>query len=173
MLTCRRYLARPLLYDTDLVLKSLKGERRVSLDAFIVSRKHIDLRSDELLVDIIMKPKAYNHFYYEKIGSRRAMSISKIAMAAAAEIQKGTVADFAISFASMYKTPLRFKDLEETVKGKSLDSLEAMKQDVVHAYGERLNPISDLRSTADYRKGVSLKLIGDFIDTILETFGQG
>jgi|BioPla2DNA2_1021312.scaffolds.fasta_scaffold21374_2 xanthine dehydrogenase iron-sulfur cluster and FAD-binding subunit A len=82
-------------------------------------------------------------------------------------------ADFAISFASMYKTPLRFKDLEETVKGKSLDSLEAMKQDVVHAYGERLNPISDLRSTADYRKGVSLKLIGDFIDTILETFGQG
>ncbi|MGB4139575.1 MAG: FAD binding domain-containing protein [Saccharofermentanales bacterium] len=157
-----------LLYDTELVLKSLRGERSVSLDAFIVSRKHIDLRSDELLADIVMKPKSYNHFYYEKVGSRRAMSISKIAMAAAADIREGCVADFALSFASMYKTPLRFKDMEQAVKGKSLASLKAMKEEIVHAYDNRLHPISDMRSTATYRKGVSLNLIRDFIDTIVK-----
>lgn len=155
-----------LAYDSLVTLESRSGQRVLHLRDFIVDRKKVDLAGDEILVEVSLKPKAYNHIYYHKIGSRKAMSISKMALAAAARIEDGRLEDLAISLASMYKTPLRFPDLEKLLIGLSLSELARAKADVVSQYADRLQPIDDMRSTADYRKKVSLRLIRDFLDSL-------
>lgn len=155
-----------LIYDAVLTLESVSGPRRVRMEDFILSRKHIDLREDEILTAITLRNCDFNRNYYHKIGSRKAMSISKIALAGAAKIQEEKIGQIAVAFASMYKTPLRFKDIEDQMTGHSLEDLFRMREEIVHAYAERLHPIDDLRSTAVYRKQVALRLIRDFLESL-------
>lgn len=155
-----------LVYDSYLTLESLSGQRVLPLADFIVSRKQIDLKENELLTGISLKAKAYNHIYYHKIGSRKAMSISKVALAGAARIKDGVLEDLALGLASMYKTPLRFPDLEAQALGRPMSQLAQIKVELVEGYAQRLNPIDDMRSTASYRKKVSLRLIRDFLDSL-------
>lgn len=157
-----------LLHDSELTLMSRDSERAVKLEDFIVSRKKIDLLDNELLVGMTMKPQSYNHFYYHKIGSRKAMSISKVAFAAAATITGDVMENFGIGLASMYKTPLRFRDIEEEYQAMTIDELIANQSKIVEAYAQRLQPIDDMRSTASYRKNVVLRLIRDFINSIAQ-----
>lgn len=155
-----------LVYDSLLTLESLSGQRVLPLAEFIVSRKQIDLREGEILTGISLKVKNYNHIYYHKIGSRKAMSISKIALAGAAKVQGGVLEDLALGLASMYKTPLRFPDLEARAIGCPVSQLAQIKAELVEGFADRLHPIDDMRSTAAYRKKVSLRLIRDFLDSL-------
>ncbi|MDD2363958.1 MAG: FAD binding domain-containing protein [Eubacteriales bacterium] len=155
-----------LLYDTKLVLQSTQRQRTVLLNDFIAGRKQIDLRSDELLVDIILQKKGFNSTYYHKIGSRKAMTISKTAVAAAATIDNDKVVEIGIAFASMYKTPLRFPEIEQGMTGLSLEDLALNRSVFVEQYSKLLLPISDVRSTAEYRKNATLNLVDDFLQNI-------
>lgn len=155
-----------LIYDTELKIIGGTGERSVAMRNFILERKEIDLQADELLVGLTMKPKQFNHLYYHKIGSRRAMSISKIAFAGAASVSEGHLLDIGIGLASMYKTPLRFEDIESHYRGMTIQEFAEQKCEFVKAYEDRLNPIDDMRSTARYRKNVTLRLVRDFVDSL-------
>lgn len=155
-----------LLYDTKLVLQSTQGQRTVLLRDFIAGRKQIDLRTNELLVDIVLQKKGYNSIYYHKIGSRKAMTISKTAVAAAATIDNDKIVEIGIAFASMYKTPLRFPEIEQGMTGLTREGLSLNRDAFVEQYGMALHPISDVRSTANYRKNATLNLVDDFLHII-------
>lgn len=157
-----------LLFDTKLVLASSSARRTVLLDDFIMSRKQVDLASDELLVDIILSEKKYTNIYYHKIGSRRSMTISKIALAAASQIEDDKILDIGIAYASLYKTPLRFRDYEKGLINLSREQLKHELPGIIGWYATQLKPISDARSTAEYRHGVALSLLEDFLNKIIE-----
>lgn len=155
------------LYDAYLVLKSKSGERKLKVQDFILGVRKIDKRDDELISEIII-PHQNLVYYYKKVGSRKAETISKLSFAGAYHIEEGKIADLRIAFGSVSTTVIRDRKVEEKYIGLTIDELKGKVDSIVNRYEKLIKPITDQRSTKDYRKKVSLNLLKDFILKIKE-----
>jgi CO/xanthine dehydrogenase FAD-binding subunit len=154
-----------LVYDAELELVSARGSRRVPYRNFHTGYKQMDLRPDELIRSIrlprLPRPRAQ---YYRKVGTRRAQAISKVVFAALAEVEGGVVRDVRLALGSVAPTVLRCERTEAVVRGKAVNA-SAITQ-ARAALAEEISPIDDIRSTRDYRRRVSLRLLEDFLRTL-------
>jgi CO/xanthine dehydrogenase FAD-binding subunit len=162
------------LYDAALVLAS-PGEngdplyRRLPVEEFILGVKRTALGPGELLAALEIPPADFSHYAYEKAGARKSQAISKVSFAAAALVRDGRVRDFRAAFGAAGPVVVRCRDIEQTLLGAeaaALGSGNGITVETVRAYGERLRPIDDQRSTAEYRRAVCLNLLKDFITSL-------
>jgi carbon-monoxide dehydrogenase medium subunit len=51
------------------------------------------------------------------------------------------------------EVPQQFPDLCERARGRALDA--ALREEIAEGYGRRIEPISDARGSADYRRRVT------------------
>jgi CO/xanthine dehydrogenase FAD-binding subunit len=163
----------PPLYisDTVLVLASLGegGEpvyRRLPIEDFILGVKKTALGEGELLAALEIPAADFSHYAYEKAGARKAQAISKLSFAAAALVEEGLVRDFRAAFGAAGPRVVRCRDIEESLRGAealALGEESSFTAGIIRAYGERLRPIDDQRSTAEYRRAVCLRLLGNFL----------
>jgi CO/xanthine dehydrogenase FAD-binding subunit len=158
------------LYDTVLVLASPgeKGEplyRRLPIEDFILGVKKTALGEGELLASLEIPAAVFSHSAYEKAGARKAQAISKVSFAAAALVEGGQVRDFRAAFGAAGPRVIRCRDIEETLRGAEAAALgeNSFTTGILRAYGERFRPIDDQRSTAEYRRAVCLRLLGNFL----------
>ena len=70
----------------------------------------------------------------------------------------------AAAFGAVSDTVLRFRDLEAMLIGRSVAEAKRLKPAYLRAYAERLQ-LTDGRVSAQYRKGVCLKLLEDSLST--------
>ena len=153
-----------LVYDAELELVSARGTRRVPYDRFHLGYKVMDLQPDELIRAIRMpRVQRQRVQYYRKVGTRRAQAISKVVFAGTAEVEGGTIRDARIALGSVAPTVVRCVRTEEAVRGKRIDS-ETIEHARAALEGE-IAPIDDIRSTQRYRRLVSLRLLGDFLQS--------
>lgn len=155
-----------LAYEADLILVSLRGERRLPYRDFHTGYKQMNLEPDELIRAVCL-PRRFSGYisYARKVGPRNAQAISKVCVAALARIQKAengiAIDDVHIALGSVAPTPIRLSETERILKGKRLDLAEIeMARNA--AVGE-IKPISDIRSTARYRAAVVKNLLGEFL----------
>ena len=135
--------------DAVVVLRSLDGERRIPLNSFYTGYRATVMRPDELIVAIEI-PRVEGKQWFRKVGTRQAQAISKIVMAAVRAPSPK------IALGSVAPTVVRAKMTEQALaRGASID--EAMR-----VLGEEIKPIDDVRSTADYRRQVSMNLLRRF-----------
>ncbi len=138
---------------------SLKGDREISLDRFILGNREIDLRSDEIVTGIkIPATHTEGESTFIKLGARKYLVIS-IAMVATriAVDTKGCIEDAAISIGSCSLVAKRLRDLENALLGTTLsDSPMHLMQD---SYFEELTPIDDVRATNQYRREACRELV--------------
>lgn len=111
----------------------------------------------------------YTVSYYRKIGGRQVNAISKASFYAVAIKKDGIIEDVRIAFGSVAPTAVRDRACEEILIGAAETELDAKIETLRTLYGELLAPLDDTRSTADYRRYVSLQLLEDFIRRGLET----
>lgn len=151
-----------LVYDAMLELRSVRGVRRVPYAAFHRGYKQMDLAPDELIVRIVL-PRGRNGWRedYRKVGARRAQAISKVCFAAAAKIERGFVSDIRLAYGSVAPVPLRCTRTEMILRGRAVDST-VLAEAERELLGE-ISPIDDIRSTAAYRRRVSVNLLADFL----------
>ena len=151
-----------LAYDAELQLVSTNGTRRVPYYCFHTGYKEMDIRSDELLVRIRL-PRANKNLkqYYRKVGTRKAQAISKVCFAGVADIEDNQVREIRIALGSVAPIPVRCLRTEAALKGNILDrsAVEASKVKL----SREISPITDIRSTRDYRLRVSINLLEDFL----------
>jgi xanthine dehydrogenase FAD-binding subunit len=155
----------PYLYavDTKLVLKNRTGERIIPVQQFITGPKQTDLKNDELLIEIILPNLEFNILFYRKIGQRRGMSLTKAAFLGLAVHKNGRITDTRISFGSVAPTVVRSRKIEELLIGKSFGEIKKLIPEMLKQYTPLIQPIDDARSTALYRKKVSLNLLEEFL----------
>jgi len=135
--------------DATIVLRSLDGERRIPINSFYTGYRSTVMRPDELIVAIEI-PRVEGKQWFRKVGTRQAQAISKIVMAAVRAPSPK------IALGSVAPTVVRAKMTEQALaQGASID--EAMR-----VLGEEIKPIDDVRSTADYRRQVSMNLLRRF-----------
>jgi CO/xanthine dehydrogenase FAD-binding subunit len=153
-----------LAYDAELELVSTQGARWVPYHGFHTGYKEMNIRPDELLARIrLPRMTRGRKQYYRKVGTRKAQAISKVCIAALAQINDDRIDDARIAFASVAPIPLRCTRTERVLQGQKLDReiIEEAKAELAR----EIVPIDDLRSTRNYRLRVSLNLLEDFLST--------
>ena len=135
--------------DAVLVLRSMGGERRVPFTEFYTGYRKSVLRPDELIVAVLV-PRVDGAQYFRKVGTRAALAISKVVMAAV----RGPTPR--IAFGSVAPTVIRTRRTEAALAaGQPIDA-------AIRVLNEELSPIDDLRSTAVYRHQVAGNLLRRF-----------
>ena len=151
-----------LVYDAELELVSAAGSRRIPYHEFHTGYKQMRLAPDELIRSIHLPrarpPRAH---YYRKVGTRRAQAISKVVFAGTARVEAGVVRDVRVALGSVAPTVLRCFDTEAALLGKKIDAVTIA--DAQAALAAEIAPIDDIRSTMNYRRHVSLRLLEDFL----------
>jgi CO/xanthine dehydrogenase FAD-binding subunit len=154
-----------LVYDAEVELISVRGTRRIPYSEFHTGYKSNAMTADELLLAVHMPLRFARHRQYlRKVGTRRAMAISKVAMACTALIEDGVIRELRIAAASLAAFPARLLQTEAALVGKRIDA------DTIEFAREALlveaKPIDDIRSTAEYRKRVAANLLGEFLHSL-------
>jgi CO/xanthine dehydrogenase FAD-binding subunit len=135
--------------EAVLVLRSLDGSRRVPFNEFYTGYRRTVMRRDEILVAVEIPP-VEGRQWFRKVGTRAAQAISKVVMAAVRAPRPR------IALGSVAPTVVRARGAEAALAaGASIDEAKA-------ALLADIAPIDDLRSTAAYRRQVSMNLLGRF-----------
>jgi CO/xanthine dehydrogenase FAD-binding subunit len=153
-----------LAYDAELELVSTQGARWIPYHIFHTGYKEMNIRPDELLVRIrLPRTTKGRKQYYRKVGTRKAQAISKVCLAALAQIHDDRIDDARIAFGSVAPIPLRCLKTEGVLQGQKLDReiIEKAKAELAR----EIAPIDDIRSTRNYRLRVALNLLEDFLLT--------
>ncbi|MCD6132306.1 MAG: FAD binding domain-containing protein [Candidatus Hydrothermae bacterium] len=155
----------PPLYvmNARVVLSSFTSEREMKIMDFIKGPGSTDLKEEELLKEIIIPVEFFNIVFYRKVGTRKANSLSKVSFAGVARLDDGIIKDIRISFGAVAPTPLRAPEIEEEIIGKNKVKIIAKIPDILEKYARIIRPIDDQRSTARYRKTISLKILEYFL----------
>ena len=142
-----------LAYEAELILMSVRGERRVPYQDFHTGYKKTNLAPNELIRTICLARRFSEHLgYTRKVGARNAQAISKVCIAALGRCAGGVVEDVRIALGSVAPVPLRLAETERLVTGKAIDpALLALARESAIA---EIQPIDDIRSTARYRSAV-------------------
>jgi OHCU decarboxylase len=151
-----------LAYEAELILVSVRGERRLPYLTFHTGYKKTLLAPDELIQAVCL-PRRFSQYisHARKVGARNAQAISKVCIAALGRLTDGRVEDVRIALGSIAPIPLRLRQTEQAVIGRSIDSallLLARKTAMAE-----VRPIDDIRSTARYRATVAGNLVVEFL----------
>ena len=148
----------------SVLLASLSGMREVPLAKFWTAYRQIDAHPDEIIVAFRLPKRGKAQERFRKIGTRRAQAISKVMAASRILVEKGVIRSAAIALGSVAPTPVRLDEVEAFLIGKKLsprliDEAETLAQATVR-------PIADIRSTAEYRRWASGRLVRDALENL-------
>jgi CO/xanthine dehydrogenase FAD-binding subunit len=151
-----------LVYDAEIELVSVRGSRRIAYSAFHCGYKKCMVAPDELLYAVHLPLRFARHRQYlRKVGTRRAMAISKTALAAVARIENNKISEVRVAAASLAAFPVRLYRVEAALVGQPINSQTI--QSAREALLAEAKPIDDIRSTAEYRRQVAANLLEEFL----------
>ncbi len=148
--------------DARLRLASSTGERVLPIAEFFLGRNKTARRTDELLVEIIMAKAGLDHYYYQKVGARNALAISRVAFAAVLSLAGDRIAVCRTAFGAVSDVIISRSDLDAMLIGQTIESARAVKAAYLAAYDQAIQPIKG-RISAEYRKTVCMNLLRDFL----------
>jgi len=137
---------------TKLKLATQSGSRLLDIDQFFSGPQVSLKKSDEILTSIhIQKPPDFTGGTYLKLGTRRAAEIAVVGVGVLISLDesKSFCVNAGIGVASAGPTPLHCEEAENLLKGKELS--EEIIEEAARVAQKEASPISDLRSTSEYR----------------------
>ena len=150
----------PVLLATDavIVVGSARGEREVAAADFWAGYRQTALAADELVLRIRVPLAPGREVRFRKVGTRRAQTISKVVSAVAwRDGPGGTWRDVRVALGSVAAVPIRAAATEAVLEGAA--PTPATADAAAEALAAELNPIDDVRSTAEYRRLVAARIL--------------
>ena len=147
-----------LALDASVELGSTKGVRQLPLHEFILGPRRTALRPGELVTAVLVpKPDTAAASHFLKLGARKYLVISIVMASAVIEHRSGKVVNARVAVGSCSPVALRLPALEAELKGKRFDA--SLADWVNPSQLAVLEPIADVRSSADYRRQAALELV--------------
>lgn len=146
------------------VLKGPAGTREVPAEDFFTGPGRTVADSSEILAEIVI-PKKSGKAAFQKLGRRKAETLSIINAAAYLEVEGNVCKEVRLSVGSAAPTVVRCKAAEQELQGSELTE-EAIKA-ASEAVLADINPIDDIRATAWYRKKVAPVVVRKAIEDAL------
>ena len=152
-----------MVLDASVKLRGSDGERTVPLSEFFTRREQTlagpgktVIRADEILTEVII-PCRQGSSTFLKLGRRRGSSISIVSAAAFAVITTGRFEDVRVAVSAVASTPIRGRKVEAALKGMPVSEEHIERASAL--IKEEIEPISDVRASASYRKEMASVLI--------------
>ena len=149
----------PVLLAADAVFDvgSVRGERAVRSAEFWPSYRRTALAEDELLLRVRFSVDRSRHTRFRKVGTRAAQAISKVVLALSYRSDGSAWRDVRVAIGSVAATPIRATATEAVLEGHWPGATVA--GEAAHVLADEISPIGDVRSTADYRRSVSARVL--------------
>jgi CO/xanthine dehydrogenase FAD-binding subunit len=152
--------APPLLcFDARVTLASHSGERTLPLEEFFLGPGKTVLRADQMLTRIHMPAVPENTGSAFKKIARVVADISKACAAVKIVRERSIIRDCRIAFGSVAPTPVRAPKAEAALIGQPFS--EELAEHAAQIASEEIRPITDVRSTQEYRTEVSGVMVRD------------
>lgn len=139
-------------FDAEVKLVGPKGERRVLLEKFFTGAGENILNREILSEVVIPIPEGTYGTAFEKL-TRTSVDLAKLSCAVKITTSDNRCDDIRITLGAVASTPVRARKAEQVIKGKKITDESIMRS--AQAVAEEIAPITDVRSTANYRKQVS------------------
>ncbi len=137
--------------QAKLVLKSLHGQRVVSLDDFYLGVRKSILQPNEMVTDIYFPAlDASQKGEFIKFALRRTQAISLVNVAVICEIENETIQNINITLGAVAPVIIHAKEAEQFLIGKKLSEDVIIEASLIAQKATK--PISDVRGSASYRK---------------------
>jgi len=145
--------------DAEIVVGSVRGERSVPAASFWTGYRRTALEPDEIVVRVRIPLVDGRHVRFRKVGTRRAQAISKVVLALSwvASGSGDPWHSVRLALGSVAERPIRAGTTEAWLEGRLPDSDTADTASVRVA--AEIEPINDVRSTADYRRAVTARVL--------------
>lgn len=150
-----------MVLDSELILR-LGGDRRsIALTDFYPGYQETALKPGEFLERIrIPLPADGERVHSYKVSKRFDQDISAVCGAYRLQLDNGKVAKISVAYGGMAAVPARARKCEQSLLGQ--DWNEESVDRAMLALDEDFSPISDMRSSADYRRQVCKNLLKRF-----------
>ncbi|MEX1299564.1 MAG: xanthine dehydrogenase family protein subunit M [Desulfotignum sp.] len=147
-----------LVSDAWVMIRDAGGEHKVLLSDFFTGPGRSVLKQGQVLTHICI-PVAKNNqaAWFQKIGTRTAVIISIVSAAVRVTISGGVCETARIALGSVAPTPVRVTAAEQFLAGKPLD--DQVVAECARMAAHAASPISDLRSSKEYRKDMAHTLV--------------
>ncbi|MCS5573288.1 MAG: FAD binding domain-containing protein [Pseudomonadales bacterium] len=150
----------PVLMAMDAIIEitSIAGGRRISvIETFYEGYRQTTLQPDEYIAMIRLPVSAFHDFHrFYKSSKRIEDDISSVMGAFRFTGSNGEISGARIAYGGMAATPVRLHEIEQLVLGK-VDG--ALITNAVSKIAEVMQPLSDVRASADYRRAVAESML--------------
>ena len=152
--------------DAEIVLRSIRGERRFTLAEFFTGYRKTLLGVDEIVFAIIVPMAGSRDTALRatsfKVSKRRELDISIVAAGMLLEQSRdGRISKVRLGFGGVAATPVRAKASETFLVGRTLDAETiALAEQQIEA---EFQPIDDVRGGAAMRRGLLGSLLRKFL----------
>lgn len=133
--------------DARIELVSPRGMRLVGWDDFFVGVKRSCLADDELVAAVVLPEALPERQEFAKVGVRNAMVISTVC----AVVTRSDDGQTTVALGSVAPTPMRARRAETMISSISRPSRSDLAE-FARIVSEEVSPITDHRSTEDYRR---------------------
>lgn len=162
--------APPLLaHDASVTLESVDRKRVVALEEFFTGPKQTALRPNELLTGVRVPKTDAECWAHEEV-KRVTEDLAKAIVSVLFEREDGTVVDCRIGLGCLAPVPVRASEAEAALQGEPADDTAFRRA------GERakadVDPITDARSTAEYRQLITETKVRDLLTEANDTHGN-
>ena len=128
------------------VVRSVRGEREIPMDEFILGHYATALEEDELVTELRI-PQSSGPSVYRKFRSRSSEDRPCVAVAAARDN-----GDLKVVVGAVSDRPQYFPELCALARGETITN--ELATEIGRRYAEEIEPLSDSRGSARYRKRV-------------------
>jgi CO/xanthine dehydrogenase FAD-binding subunit len=141
------------------VLQSMRGERELALDEFVLGSRRTALGADELVVAVRIPARSMHaRSAFAKLGGRRYLTISISTVAVVVDFDaNGAIVEAAVAVGSCSAVARRLPALEARLLGVPAGNDPADVLDLADL--APLTPIDDLRGSAAYRRDATATLV--------------
>jgi carbon-monoxide dehydrogenase medium subunit len=155
-----------LAMNAEVVLRSSAGQRDVKISEFFTGPRKSQIRPGEIAVAITAPELSTQYSSGFVRFTRTAEDLAKVSAAVVLTIDDGKFSDVRVALGSVAPTPIRVPEAEEFLKNQ--DVTDAIIGEAAKIAQAVARPISDFRSTADYRTDITVVAVKQAITIALE-----
>jgi CO/xanthine dehydrogenase FAD-binding subunit len=155
--------------DAEIRLVSSEGDQWIPIGEFFTGPGETVRSPRELIAGVRFRASEDEHLgFFQKIGHRRKMRVSKASAAGTVSLEDGTVARCKLALGSVAPTVIRAPEAEKYLVGRPL-TVETIAETAALA-SAAARPITDIRSTAEYRRRIIRVLVSRGLSRLKEVF---
>ncbi|MFP4490773.1 MAG: FAD binding domain-containing protein [Spirochaetaceae bacterium] len=146
-----------LALDAQVVAASAKGTRVIELKDFFTGVNKTSLKPEELIESILVPLGRGTKAKMVKLGLRNGYSCSVSSAAVGMELDGDTIKDLRIALGGVAPIPVRAGKCEKALIGTKLEGKTVAG--AAEKVNEDISPISDVRGSAEYRRGIAISQV--------------